>query len=390
VSRPPSRLRLIVGLALLAVPVFPIPGLTGRTISVGGVARTDTGGAMVAATVSNGGPGAARLAITRLNVDGTVDLGYGIRGISAPPAGAGSRATALAIDPASGEAWIGVVTGSGASEVVALDGRGNRVKAFGRDGVVTLGAPFDGGARALAWRPGELVVAAGTTPCDGCRLAVVDASSGRIGRTAIASTGDPGCPAAAVTSVVFKPLPGAPSLALVGLSITGPARCDTIGTGFVTEAPGNTAAPMYLYVSQGARSMTLAGTAGDLCVASTSANGTRLGPGAALGSAQPYPFRAPAGRLVGLTTLGGGACAALIYPTGARHAVVVQNGPTGSRTSTSPLPGRLQPLGMSRCNQHLLVIGDEPRNGVLDGVVAVVPVRAGPHASAASPRCTAS
>jgi hypothetical protein len=366
-SRPPTWRRVLATCAFLAVPIFPIPGLSGRAVSSGGVARTNSGGAVIAGTVTNAGT--SRLAITRLLVDGTVDLGYGTRGISSPPVGTGARATALAINPATGEAWVGVLTASGASEIVALDGSGNPVPGFGQRGIVRLsGTPS--GVEAVAWRSGQLLVAAGRSPC-GCQVARLDASTGRSESLLRFNTLTP-CPVRSITSAVFA----TGGNALFGTS----ARC---------SAPILALRNPISRTVQGARAVTLAGSGANICAAATMPDRTALGPYAVARDGRALAGAAPAGRLVALDSLQGGACAALIYPTGAHNAVVVQSAPTGRHTTTTALPGALQPLGMSRCNHHLLVIGDEPSNGLRNAVVAVVPVHEGPHASAASARCTA-
>ena len=348
-----------VACSLVAIPIFPIPGLAGRSISVGGVARTSTGGAIIAAT-ENAGTSTQRVAIARLNVDGTVDLAYGARGITQAGLGAGAEATAVAINPASGGAWVGVRTPSGASEIVALDGAGNRVATFGSGGVVRLARALQSGPRALAWRSGELLVAAGTSPCAGCRIAQLDASTGRTSASQQLSWSTP-CPVRSVTSAVFT----TSGNAMFGTT----ARCG--------------APIMALHGPQGlsvpaTRATMVAGSGARLCEA-------EVLPGAIdVAAAGTHGVHAPAGRLIGLTSLGGGACAALIYPARSRHAVVVQTGPgSGPAASSTPLPGAIQPLAISRCNQHLLVIGDEPSGGTRRGAVAVVPVREGPHAAAA-------
>jgi hypothetical protein len=118
----------------------------------------------------------------------------------------------------------------------------------------------------------------------------------------------------------------------------------------------------------------LAGGGASLCIAASSAQNTTIGPAAAV--------KAPAGRLVALASLGAGACAALIDPADARQAIVVQSARNSNRTTTV-LPAGIQPLAMSRCNQHLLVIGARRSTNGRTAVVAATPVREGPHAAAA-------
>jgi hypothetical protein len=95
--------------------------------------------------------------------------------------------------------------------------------------------------------------------------------------------------------------------------------------------------------------------------------------------------RAPAGRVIAVTPLGDGACAALIMPRGYPTALVIQARKRQALASSYAIPTDVAPLGMFRCHQHLLVIGERRHTAV----VVVVPVRAGPHAAAASAGCPA-
>ncbi|MGH2875656.1 MAG: hypothetical protein ACRDNJ_03030, partial [Solirubrobacteraceae bacterium] len=63
-----------------ATQVFPIPGLGGQALTVGGVARLNDGGALIASSTRASARAPWRLTATRLLVDGTVDLGYGSAG----------------------------------------------------------------------------------------------------------------------------------------------------------------------------------------------------------------------------------------------------------------------------------------------------------------------
>ena len=91
---------------------------------------------------------------------------------------AGSRATAVAADPVSGRSWIGAaVGGNDAGAVLALDGRGRRLRRFGSGAVVR----FDGDATAptaVAYGNGRLAVAATRRPCSGCQVLLLDPGSG--------------------------------------------------------------------------------------------------------------------------------------------------------------------------------------------------------------------
>jgi hypothetical protein len=385
-----TRRRALTGLVFLGIPVFPIPGLAGHALSLGGVSRTNTGGAVIAASIQGGRTGFSRLSIARLLPDGTVDLAYGSRGISTPAVGSNARATALAINPGTGAAWVGVLARSGASLVVALDARGNRVRSFGHGGVVTLPAALHGGPVAMAWRPGLLAVAAGREsvdgltrrrqPCAGCQLGLIDPSSGsyRPGGSFSVGTGPSGsCIVPGITSMAFA---AADQLA-IGTDRRSAPGCTAplIGITVNRSSAGMSIGPVL-----GARQVLVAGSAAGVCVAADVGNATGIGPLSEFQRVHVASARGPAGRLVALTTLGQGACAALIYPRGGRHAVVVQTWATGRAVRTDALPAFVQPLGISRCNQHLLVIGDRLANGVRQGLVAAVPVREGPHAAAAA------
>ncbi|MHB8694759.1 MAG: hypothetical protein ACYDHH_26295 [Solirubrobacteraceae bacterium] len=378
-----TRRRALTGFAFLGIPVFPIPGLTGHALSLGGVSRTNTGGAVIAASIQGGRTGSSRLAVTRLLPDGTVDLAYGTRGITTASVGAAARATALAIDPVTGASGVGVLGRSGASLVVALDGRGNRVRSFGHGGVLTLPAALNGGPVAIAWRPGLLAVAAGreffdgltrrSQPCAGCQLGLIDPSSGRYRPGGSFSAGSGGaapgsCSISGTTTVVFA----ASDQALLGVSVNRRPASESVSSVI------------------GARQVLVAGSPAAVCVAADLGGSTEIGPYSEFERFHSANARGPGGRVVALTALGGGACAALIYPRGGHHAVVVQSSATGRAVRTDALPAFVQPLGLSRCNQHLLVIGDRLTNGTRQGLVAAVPVREGPHAAGAAAAAAAS
>jgi hypothetical protein len=113
----------------------------------------------------------------------------------------------------------------------------------------------------------------------------------------------------------------------------------------------------------------LAGQGRDLCLTASGPSKTLLG-----------TATAPAGRLIAATPLGDGACAALIKPHGYPAAMVLQARKGQHLANSYAIPRTVAPLGLFRCHQHLLVVGRRGRNAV----VVVVPVTAGPHASAAS------
>ena len=151
-----SALAVSVAVAASGPPVLEIPGLAGARIEVASVSRLDDGGALIAASITpNARAAVSRLAVVRLRLDGTVDLGYGALGISIPRLGSEVHAISLAINPRTGEAWIGITQGADQrAEIVALDGNGRRVRRFGHDGVQQLGS---GGAGRPSRSPGSRV-----------------------------------------------------------------------------------------------------------------------------------------------------------------------------------------------------------------------------------------
>jgi hypothetical protein len=367
-----------LALASSATPVFEIPGMRANRIEVGGVTRLDDGGAVLAAALGGGAREAAwKPVAVRLNLDGTVDLAYGSDGISTPRLGNDVRATSLAVDPANGDSWIGLAAGSSArSEILALDGRGRRRSGFGHGGVLELGAGMMGGPVALASRGGRLLVAAGTSPCSGCAIGLLDAATGRTVQTArLAPAYSTGCAITAVTSASFL----SAHRAILGTENPGTGHCTADLVTLDTSALRETNRP----TGPGAADQAVvSGT----CAAESNRTVTRLG---AL-SAQPSP--AAGGHVISVSPLGGASCAALIERPGRRGAFVLQASPGQVRASSDAVPAGVAPLGMFRCHQHLLVIGDRRRGRQRAAVVAVVPVREGPEALAAgvagSGRCT--
>lgn len=345
---------LASGLALASSPftVFDIPGVSGKRIEVGGVSRLSDGGGIVAAAI------AGRALAVRLSADGTVDLAYGAEGIARPPLGADLRATALAIDPANGDAWIGFAAGEhGRSEIVALDGHGRLLRRFGRAGVLHLGA---GSPTALAWRGNRLLVAAGTRPCAGCVISVLNSTTGRLIHEsrldATYTSGKRTCTIAGVTSATF----GLASGATLGTR----AASDRCTGELIVYSPPQPPGTVPVLAPRPSPVVDVAGT----CTAVSGPSGTVIG-----------SARAPRGQIVSVVALDDGACAALIIPKGYPAAMVLQ-APSGQREANSyAIPTGISPLGMFRCHQHLLVIGKRGRTGV----VVVVPVTAGPHAAAA-------
>jgi hypothetical protein len=362
-----SLLFAAVAVASSPFTVFPIPGLEGKRIELGGVARLSDGGAIVAAGL--GSRSRSQLVVTRLNADGSVTLGYGTEGISQLRVGADAHPTALAIDPATGDSWIGLAAGDTAhSEIVALNGHGQVRGAFGHRGVLPIAG--SGGPAALGWHDGRLLVAAGSDPCFGCVLSVLNGRTGaRLQSSQLSPTFQQGsrtCRIGAVTSAAFTP--------------TGGAHFGTLATGkgcsgaLVAYAPP--AVPVALPGPTGDfPAIRVAGSGRGACLTASGPSGTLIN----------GVSRAPAGRVIALTPLGFGACAILESPRGYPTAMVLQ-ARAGQRSANSyAIPRNVAPLGIFRCHQHLLVIGKRGRNAV----VVVVPVTAGPHAAAASARCSA-
>lgn len=371
--------------------VFPIPGLGGRTLTVGGVARLNDGGALIASSTRASARARWQLTATRLLVDGTVDLAYGSAGNVT--AGRG-RATAVAIDPRNGASWLGAATASGHGEIVALDPRGARRRKFGSGGVLRLASP----PAALAWRHGTLIVATGTRPCRGCDVQALDPSSGAVRAAGELGTAPPGptatarCVPRAVTSLaagaggLMAATLGTPACPAQVVSLH--VRGGSLSAGATVGLPGATGA-------------LLSAAGGQACVGAVSPGHAWVGPppsAAALGSSSAGPpariVPVPAGRLVALVPLGDGACAALIAPRHGSRALVAQAVAGARHATVDRLPRGLRPLGMSRCEQHLLVIGAHAAGHRVAGRVAVVPVRAGPYsgsrtrsALAAAARC---
>jgi hypothetical protein len=298
-----------VGVATASGPlVIPIPGFAGSALQVGGVARTNDGGAIVAGSQRDPGATGWQPAVMRLHVDGSIDLGYGTEGITRPRLGAGISATALAIDPQSGDAWVGTARRNGTSAIVALNGDGDRATRFAHAGIRWRSA--SSAPVALAWRTRRLLIAAGGPPCAGCRISVVDPSTGTTivgGQLAPDQLGGPRCADGAVTSAVLTD-PQTAQLAFHGGQHCG----DRIVT--ISLARGDKHPTLHQ-----SRSVPLAGgtpgedliaaSGSDLCVASASSASSAFGPLIARRHVVASS-RAPGGRLIALVALGSGACAA--------------------------------------------------------------------------------
>ncbi|HUO72988.1 MAG TPA: hypothetical protein VMU39_19630 [Solirubrobacteraceae bacterium] len=365
--------------------VFDIPGVSAPTIAIGGVERLDDGGALVAATL---GPsrsrGASRLALVRLRLDGSPDLAYGTLGIASVPVG-DARATTLAVNPSTAEAWVGVAQGRGdRGEILAVDGDGRFLRGFGRHGRIALrgGAPV-----ALAWRPGQLFVAMGRSPCGGCTVALASSRSGRFGPARhlvphALITNNARCSARSISGVLFTP----DSDLLLAVDATGPgcgagvvqaspAALIASGSGVSVAAPFGTAA--------GADALGALGS--QTCVGGAGPRDTEFGALDRHNAARPI-FRGPAGELVSVVALGRGGCAVLIR---GRGGTVVLQAASRGRPTRDAVSHAVEPLGMVRCHQHLLVLGARRARGAAAMVVAVVPVRRGPFATAAATKIQA-
>lgn len=359
--------------------VFAIPGLSATTIRVEGVQRLDDGGALIAATLRSRGPHRpSHLALVRLLADGTPSLAYGSLGILTPALG-DVQATALAVNPSTAEAWVGLAHPRGdRAEILAVDGRGRVAAGFGRRGQIALRA---GAPQAIAWRPGQLLVAMGRSSCRGCTVGLASAATGRMSRT---RRFDPGelmtnsgrCRARAISAALFTP----GGKALLGVDAARPGCGAVLDQATPSElvSPGaalSAAAPF----GRAVRTDMLGAFGAQTCVGGMGPRSTEFGSLDAHNTARPV-FRGPPGGLVSIVALGHGACAVLVQ---ARSGALVLQGMSRRQMSRDAIAPTIEPLGMFRCHQHLLVVG-ATRHG--SAVVAVVPVRRGPYASAAATR----
>jgi hypothetical protein len=354
--------------------VLGIPGLSSHKIAVEGVQRLDDGGALIAATLRprrTSRP--SRVALVRMLGDGSLDLAYGRLGISTPPLG-DAGAIALAVNPATAEAWIGVRRRLNRGEIVAVDGQGGAVRGFGRAGRIELRA---GVPQAIAWRTGQLFVAMGNGSCQGCTVALVNGATGaagpmrRLDPSALVVSSPP-CAARSISSALFT----TGGNVLLGVDATGPgcaaaldeaspAKLIATGNGMTVTAP----------FSRTVRNDVLARLGGQTCVAGSGSRGTEFGALAPHGTARPA-FRGPAGPVVGVVALGRGACALLVR---AHDGGIVLQADARHHVTRDAVPRRIEPLGMFRCHHHLLIIGSTARGS---GQVVVIPVRRGPYAGA--------
>jgi hypothetical protein len=405
--------------ASAAMRVVDVPGVSGRAVSIVAAARLADGGAIVAGTLTPLSPRRARprIVVVRLRHDGLIDTSFGSSGVVTTQlvrgdGRAGSRATAVAADPASGRSWIGVaVGGNPAGAVLALDGRGRRVRRFGERGVVR----FDGDATAptaVAYGNGRLAVAATRRPCSGCQVLVIDPVSGaRRGQLALAPVPDANagrCSGARVSSLA---LAGPNRLVLGG---SGGASCPTrivVRDGALRPvadqapraaaadpAPPATAraepaptppataraepAPTPPATADDAPVRTAVAAAGaplDLC-AGVERDGAvglvrvAVSPGGPPPPALPAPgWKAVSGELAAVVPLGDRACGALLRRAG-KPALVVQAANGDDKPSVVEAPADLRAGAIYRCKRHVLVVGTRRRGGVARASVAVTAI----------------
>jgi len=361
-------------------PVIPIAGIAGGDVRVVATLRTADGGAILLARVaSSPGDAQGRVIVARLEADGSLDLAYGDAGLVTLPVGAGALPTALAVEPARGDAWIGLSTGhSGAGMIVALDTHGRPASAFGAHGILTLAGGDAGGPLALDWRANRLLLAAGTSPCRGCRLSVRDAIRGTALRTATlarGALGPPGC-STAVGGAVFT----AADRETVTTDATGDGCASVILTlGPALEPLGRGAA-----VAGARTSLATAGGGSSWgCLATAGPGGVRIS--AYAGSRTSAPAAAPPGTVLALAPIAEGACAALIGERGG--GIVAQMAAGDRRTLTDRVPAGVAPAALFRCHQHLLVVGTAGAAGHRSAVVLPVTVRRGAASIAVSTGC---
>ena len=364
------------------VRVVDVPGVSGRAVQIIAAGRLADGGAIVAGTVTANRKGArARLVVMRLRHDGLVDRRFGDAGVvdaqlARGSGGSGTRATAVAVDAAHGRSWIGATIGrTRVGAVLALDGRGHRVKSFGSSaGVMRLKGDASA-PTALAFGGGRLAVAATAQPCAGCQVLVLDPASGA--RRALSPLAPipgglaTGCPKARLDSLA---LPGSDRLVLGG---SGGATCATR----IVVRDG-ALAPVSVWDAGGEPQRIAVAAAGaplDLCIAVQSAGAVRLARVPA-GMAGPQPIAIPgptyapiAGSLAGVVPLGDGACGALLLHE-AKAATVLQASSGDAHPAITTLPASLRAGAIYRCNQHVLVVGTRRSHGTDRASVAVTTI----------------
>jgi hypothetical protein len=358
----------------------PIPGIAGPAIQFAGALRTNAGGAIMVARIRRHPRAATGTTLAAsVDADGTLELTYGYEGVAdlhLPPAAA---PTALAINPATGAAWIGVTNGT-RGEVVAIDPTGQREARFGRDGIVQLPGVDRGGVRAMAWRQGEIVVAASPqSACAGCALSMLNASNGTPIATRILTAQDAGGPtctgSAAVTSVAFD----AHGAVFAGTQVSPQPSCAASLVHLSNRlVPLGSAAPAATALS----SLVVTPEPGPGCLAGTDSAGIGVWPS---GRTQPaLPVLATGStKLIALVPLGTGGCGALLQ-RGRNSAEVAQVGNSTAGPAITPVPAGLVPLAMFRCRQHLLVIAARGPESKEAAVILPVPISRGPFAAVAA------
>jgi hypothetical protein len=371
---------------VLAAPAgevtVPISGLAGPGIQMASAQRTSDGGAILASWIpSRAGSARGRTLTARVLADGALDLAYGGHGIATVPVDPRQRLTALAIDPATGAAWIGMRLGArGPGEIVALNGAGGVRTSFGRRGVLALPAADAGGPVALAWQRGALLIAAGAAPCRGCSVSIRDPRSGEVialGRLSPSEIAPAGCAGAAISSAVFV---GAQVELTTTTSASPACRALIVALNRSLRPAGSAGPPAPAPPDAQATSIVIVTSGVGACIASTDATRIAISPwGSGLASARSAG--APLGRLVALVPLGAGACSALIAgPRG--RATVAQMSAGDGRAVTTGLPRAVAPLTMFRCHRHLLVVGATGRRRRA-AVIVAVPIRRGSFAGGA-------
>jgi hypothetical protein len=373
------------GAGAAAMRVVDVPGVSGRSVTIAAAGRLADGGAIVAGTLTPREPRRARprIVVMRLRHDGLIDTTFGESGVVTVQLAhgngrAGSRATAVAVDPARGRSWIGAaVGGNDAGAVLALDGRGRRRTRFGSGSVVR----FDGNATAptaVAYGDGRLAVAATQRPCRGCQVLLLDPESGARGaQVALAPVpeGNAGrCSGAQLGSLA---LAGANRLVLGG---SGGRSCATrviVRDGalraIADEAPdGGPASDETVRTA-----VASAGSPLDLCagVERGGAVGlTRVAAGAPAPAGLPKPGWTPVtGTLVAVVPLGDHACGALLRRPG-KPARVLQASNGDSKPAVAEVPAGLRASAIYRCKRHVLVVGTRHVDGADRASVAVASI----------------
>jgi hypothetical protein len=365
-----------------AMRVVDVPGVSGRAVTMVAAGRLADGGAIVVGTLTPREPRLARprIVVVRLRHDGLIDTSFGTSGVVTVQLArgrgrAGTRATSVAVDPATGRSWIGASVGAReAGAVLGLHGHGRRLTHFGTNAVVR----FDGDASApsaIAYDGRRLAVAATRRPCRGCQVLLLDPFSGaRRGQQALAPVPDANagrCPGAVLGSLA---LVGANRLVLGG---SGGPTCPTrlvvrdgglrpVAAWDPGEAPARTA-------------VTAAGGPLDLC-AGIEHDGATGVVRVAAGSAGPAAMTLPkpawtpvAGSLVAVVPLGDRACGALLRRAGT-SAWVLQASNGDAKPSVIEVPAALRAGAIYRCKQHVLVVGTRHIGGIDRAGVAVTSI----------------